>query len=117
MNVMETTELEYITGLIGEPVRARILWALLDGRAYTATELSMLADTSPQNASMHLAKLEMKIVLRAVLERYAPPASEGDTMFVVTAGALFARRPTAAGAFSGCRRASNWKMERPFSRH
>lgn len=64
MTVMETTELEYIAALIGEPVRARMLWALLDGRAYTATELSMLADTSPQNASMHLAKLVQAELLR-----------------------------------------------------
>jgi predicted transcriptional regulator len=33
------------------------LWTLLDGRAYTATELAIQADTSPQNISMHLSKL------------------------------------------------------------
>ena len=46
-----------IAALIGEPVRARILWSLLDGRAYTARELAIEVDTSPQNLSMHLAKL------------------------------------------------------------
>jgi len=46
-----------IASLIGDPVRARILWALLDGRAYTATELAIYADTSAQNISMHLNKL------------------------------------------------------------
>ena len=46
-----------IAALIGEPVRARILWSLLDGRAYTARELAIGVDTSPQNLSMHLAKL------------------------------------------------------------
>jgi DNA-binding transcriptional ArsR family regulator len=64
MDVMETGGLEQIAALIGEPVRARMLWALLDGRAYTATELSILADTSPQNASMHLAKLVQAALLR-----------------------------------------------------
>lgn len=61
---METTDIEHIATLIGEPVRFRILWALLDGRAYTATELALLADTSPQNASMHLAKLVQAALLR-----------------------------------------------------
>lgn len=46
-----------IVALIGEPVRANILWTLLDGRAYTASELAVTVDTTPQNLSMHLAKL------------------------------------------------------------
>jgi DNA-binding transcriptional ArsR family regulator len=46
-----------VASLIGDPVRSKILWALLDGRAYTATELAIFADTSPQNISMHLSKL------------------------------------------------------------
>lgn len=50
-------EIGYITSLIGDPVRTKILWTLLDGRAYTATELALCADTSPQNISMHLSKL------------------------------------------------------------
>lgn len=43
--------------LIGDPTRASILWKLLDGRAFTATELAVSANTSPQNISMHLGKL------------------------------------------------------------
>ncbi|TDO77541.1 DNA-binding transcriptional ArsR family regulator [Flavobacterium chryseum] len=43
--------------LIGDPTRASILWTLLDGRAFTATELAVVAQTSPQSISMHLAKL------------------------------------------------------------
>src|SRR6185437_12037512 len=50
-------ELGKITSLIGDPVRTNILWTLLDNRAYTATELAISADTSPQNISMHLSKL------------------------------------------------------------
>lgn len=46
-----------LASLIGDPVRAKVLWALLDGRAYTATELSIYANTTPQNMSMHLHKL------------------------------------------------------------
>jgi hypothetical protein len=33
------------------------MWLLLDGRAYTATELAIYADTSAPNMSMHLNKL------------------------------------------------------------
>lgn len=47
----------HITSLIGDPIRSNILWTLLDNRAYTATELAISADTSPQNISMHLKKL------------------------------------------------------------
>lgn len=46
-----------IATLIGEPARARMLWNLLDGRAYTASELAMAADISGTSASNHLAKL------------------------------------------------------------
>ena len=43
--------------LIGDPTRAVIMWTLLDGKAFTATELAIVANTSPQNISMHLTKL------------------------------------------------------------
>lgn len=56
MNVKEQY-LQSIAKLIGDPVRAMILWTLLDGKAYTATELAAFADTSLPNISMHLNKL------------------------------------------------------------
>ncbi|QGY04924.1 helix-turn-helix transcriptional regulator [Methylobacterium mesophilicum SR1.6/6] len=43
--------------LIGDPARANILMALLDGRALTATELAHAAGVSAQTASGHLSKL------------------------------------------------------------
>jgi DNA-binding transcriptional ArsR family regulator len=46
-----------IAALIGDPVRATIMWTLMDGRALTATELAITSETSPQNISMHLNKL------------------------------------------------------------
>jgi DNA-binding transcriptional ArsR family regulator len=46
-----------VGALIGDPARANILAALMDGRALTATELSYIAGVSPQTASGHLAKL------------------------------------------------------------
>ena len=50
-------DLGSMAALIGDPIRANILWALLDGRAYTASELAITVDTTPQNLSMHLSKL------------------------------------------------------------
>ncbi|MBL0739724.1 ArsR/SmtB family transcription factor [Chryseolinea lacunae] len=50
-------------GLIGDTTRAGILWTLMDGKALTATELAVAANTSPQNISMHLTKLVQANVL------------------------------------------------------
>lgn len=47
----------HIASLIGEKSRAIMLWNLLDGRAYTATELAMSAEVSFQSASNHLSQL------------------------------------------------------------
>ena len=55
MNVQ--TSLQEVAGLMGDPARAAMLVGLLDGRALTAGELSMIAGVSPQNASGHLNKL------------------------------------------------------------
>ena len=46
-----------IASLVGESGRARMLIALMDGRALTATELAQLAGVSASTASGHLGKL------------------------------------------------------------
>ena len=46
-----------IAALVGDPARANILCALLDGRAFTAGELAYAAHVSAQTTSGHLAKL------------------------------------------------------------
>jgi len=43
--------------LIGDPTRAAILMALMDGRAQPASALAYMANVTPQSASNHLAKL------------------------------------------------------------
>lgn len=43
--------------LVGDPARAAMLNALMDGRALTAGELARAARITPQTASEHLAKL------------------------------------------------------------
>lgn len=50
-------QLQQVAVLVGDPVRSTILWTLLDGKAYTASELAVYADTTLQNISMHLNKL------------------------------------------------------------
>ncbi|WGH79072.1 ArsR/SmtB family transcription factor [Jannaschia ovalis] len=47
-----------IAALIGDPTRAAMLSALMDGRALTAGELATEAGVTPQTASSHIAKLE-----------------------------------------------------------
>jgi DNA-binding transcriptional ArsR family regulator len=46
-----------IAALVGDPARATIVSALLDGRALAASELALAARITPQTASTHLAKL------------------------------------------------------------
>ncbi len=62
-----------IAALIADPARAAILNALLDGRAWTATELSIEAGVTPQTTSGHLARLldgAMVAVARQGRHRY-----------------------------------------------
>jgi DNA-binding transcriptional ArsR family regulator len=46
-----------ISALAGEPARAAMLHALMDGRALTATELARAAGIMPQTASGHLGRM------------------------------------------------------------
>src|SRR5882757_7612338 len=67
-----------IAALVGEPARATMLSALLDGRALTASELAYAARVTPQTASTHLAKLTeagLLSVLREGRHRYFRLAS------------------------------------------
>jgi DNA-binding transcriptional ArsR family regulator len=47
-----------VAALIGDPARANILTALMDGRALTASELAYRAHVTPQTTSHHLARLK-----------------------------------------------------------
>jgi DNA-binding transcriptional ArsR family regulator len=53
----EVLDVAAIAALVGDPARANILCALLDGRAFAAGELAYAAHVTPQTASGHLAKL------------------------------------------------------------
>ena len=53
----EVLDMAAVAALVGDPARANILFALLDGRNLSASELAYAARVSPQTASGHLGKL------------------------------------------------------------
>jgi DNA-binding transcriptional ArsR family regulator len=53
----DAPDLAALGALIGDAARARMLAALMDGRALTATELALEAGVAPSTASSHLARL------------------------------------------------------------
>lgn len=53
----EGPDIARIAALIGDPARANMLAALIDGRALTASELAAEAGVTKQTASSHLARL------------------------------------------------------------
>src|SRR3954469_10247574 len=57
MTMVSGNSLAEVASLMGDPARANILSALMDGRALTAGELAWHAGVSPQTTSGHLAKL------------------------------------------------------------
>ena len=68
-----------VAALVGDPARANILDALLDGRALTATELAYAAGVSPQTASGHLSRLtdgQLLTVMKQGRHRYYRLAGE-----------------------------------------
>src|SRR5690606_12757303 len=54
---MNTNQVARIAALVGEPARANMLLALMDGRALTANELAAAAHVGAATASRHLAQL------------------------------------------------------------
>jgi len=57
-----------IAAAIAEPARTRMLYALLDGRARTSTELAIVAEVSPSTASVHLAKLRQRRLVKMLAQ-------------------------------------------------
>jgi DNA-binding transcriptional ArsR family regulator len=67
-----------VAALVGDPARANILDTLLDGRAFTATELAFAARVGAPTASAHLAKLldaRLLVVVKQGRHRYYRLAS------------------------------------------
>jgi DNA-binding transcriptional ArsR family regulator len=60
--------LAHTAAAIADPSRAAMLCQLLDGRAYTATELATLADIAASTASSHLTKLRERGLIDVVAQ-------------------------------------------------
>lgn len=63
----------HVAALIGEPTRAKMMIALMSGKALTATELAVEADISSSTASSHLTKLvhsELLVVRKQGRHKY-----------------------------------------------
>jgi DNA-binding transcriptional ArsR family regulator len=94
-----------IAALAGDPARAGMLHALLDGRALTASELARVAGVTPQTASGHLARLSaagLISVARQGRHRYHRLASPAvarmmESIMQVAAESVQARRPVVVG--------------------
>lgn len=68
-----------IAALVGDPARAAMLTALMDGRALTAGELAREAGVTAQTASGHLAKMEQAgLLVRRKQGRHRYVALAGD---------------------------------------
>ncbi len=87
-----------IAALIGDPARATMVSALLDGQPLAASELAAAARITPQTASAHLAKLTAAGVLSVVRRgrhrhfRLASPTVT-DMLDAIVAVALEQRPP------------------------
>lgn len=57
-----------IAAAIGDPARARMLYALSDGRARTSTELALVAAVGPSTASAHLNRLKRERLVRVRIQ-------------------------------------------------
>jgi DNA-binding transcriptional ArsR family regulator len=102
--------------LAGDPARANMLMALMDGRALTASELAQAAGVTPQTASGHLGRLVAAGLLavhrqgRHHYHRLASPAVanmvEGIMQVSIANGAAAGRRPVFTGPRDGAMRAA-----------
>jgi DNA-binding transcriptional ArsR family regulator len=70
MDVEQHTEdaVSRIAAAIGEPARARMLYCLMDGRARTSTELSVVAEVSPATTSVHLNRLKEEHLVKVLVQ-------------------------------------------------
>jgi len=69
-----------VAAMAGDPARAAMLHALMDGRALTASELARIAGDAPQTASGHLARMTetgLLAVAKQGRHRYHRLASSG----------------------------------------
>jgi len=90
-----------VAGLVADPARARMLTALMDGRARTAKELAYSAGVTPQTASSHLAKFlgaRLLAMERQSRHRYFRLAAPSVAHAIEALMAVSPARPRAAAS-------------------
>jgi DNA-binding transcriptional ArsR family regulator len=103
-----------VAALAGDPARAGILHALMDGRALTASELAQVAGITPQTASGHLARMATAGLLAVEKQgrhRYHRLASSAvaqmmESIMQVASGLGSTRRPLVVGPRDAALRAA-----------
>jgi DNA-binding transcriptional ArsR family regulator len=91
--MQNSLDLAEIGALLGDPARATMLEALIDGRALTAKELAFRARVTPQTASLHLRKLSDANLLSVLAQgrhRYFRLASPLVAQMIEAVGAVAA---------------------------
>src|ERR1700722_5678322 len=99
----EPNRIAATAALLGDPARANMLAALMDGRALTAKELAFAGHITPQSASGHLAKLADGGVLAV--------EKQGRHRYYRLASALVGQMLEGVMAFAGPEpaRATSWR--------
>lgn len=103
-----------VASLAGDPGRASMLHALLDGRALTASELARVAGITPQAASAHLARMVTAGLLSVVKQgrhryhRLGSPAVARmmESIMQVASSLEPARKPLSVGPRDAALRAA-----------
>ncbi|WP_431285433.1 ArsR/SmtB family transcription factor [Humitalea sp. 24SJ18S-53] len=98
--MVTTSALATIAALVGDPTRANMLTALMDGRALTASELARAASVTPQTASGHLLRLSAAGLLAVEQQgrhRYHRLASPEVARMLEGIMAVAAVRPVVTG--------------------
>lgn len=94
--MVNTNRVAEIAALMGDPTRAAMLIALMDGKALTAAELARAAGVTPQTASGHLARLsqaDLLAVRRQGRHRYLQLASADVARMLEGVMQLAAKHP------------------------
>lgn len=103
-----------VASLAGDPARAVMLHALMDGRALTASELARAAGITPQTASGHLARLAKAGLIAVTVQgrhRYHALASPAvarmmESIMQVASEAAASRKPVVVGPKDAALRAA-----------
>lgn len=66
--MLDIPDIAAVATVVGDPTRARMLAALMDGRALTATELALEGGVTPSTASSHLTRLKKSGLISLVTQ-------------------------------------------------